>query len=288
MSEDQLYNLVNNYFIGNYQAAINEADSIPESEMKSEYVYRCYCNMGNYQLVQEEISSDSAPSLQAIKYLSQYLEDRTLVQSMQEKLSQLQQTEQSVISSAIISFSENQFDEGLRILSNFKTMSCQALMITGLLLLHRVDKAEEIYRRMQQQDEDHTLTGLAGTWITIAKGGAGLKDAFYQFQELIDKFSASPLLLNGLAVYNLKSGNFEEAQSALQESLEKNPTHPDTIANLISCSSFSDKSASLISQSTTRQIRQLNANDPDHVWLKRYESFNSTFDNCAAKFSASK
>ena len=68
MSEDQLYNLVNNYFIGNYQAAINEADSIPESEMKSEYVYRCYCNMGNYQLVQEEISSDSAPSLQAIKY----------------------------------------------------------------------------------------------------------------------------------------------------------------------------------------------------------------------------
>lgn len=55
----------------------------------------------------------------------------------------------------------------------------------------------------------------------LLKGDQGMKDAYYQFQDLLDNFSASPLLLNGLAVYNLKTDKFDEAQSALQESLEK-------------------------------------------------------------------
>jgi hypothetical protein len=55
----------------------------------------------------------------------------------------------------------------------------------------------------------------------LYKTGEGLKDAYYQYQDLIDKYAATPLLLNGIAIYNMKTDKAEEASSALQEASEK-------------------------------------------------------------------
>ena len=49
----------------------------------------------------------------------------------------------------------------------------------------------------------------------------GAQDASYIYEELIDKYGGSPLLLNGLAVAKMQQGLFEEAETFLQQALLK-------------------------------------------------------------------
>jgi coatomer subunit epsilon len=49
----------------------------------------------------------------------------------------------------------------------------------------------------------------------------GAQDAAYVYEELIDKFGGSPLLLNGLAIAKMHQGQYAEAESSLQQALTK-------------------------------------------------------------------
>lgn len=57
----------------------------------------------------------------------------------------------------------------------------------------------------------------------LPQGGSKIQDAYYIYQELSEKFLQTSYLLNGSAVCNIHKGNFEEAESLLQEALQKVP-----------------------------------------------------------------
>ena len=50
---------------------------------------------------------------------------------------------------------------------------------------------------------------------------------------MIDKYGSTSTLLNGQASSFIQQGKFEEAEAALNEAIEKEPSNPDTLINLI-------------------------------------------------------
>ena len=77
------------------------------------------------------------------------------------------------------------------------------------------------------------VTQLAQAWTNMALGGEKVQEAYYIYQEMIDKLGSTALLLNGQAVTFLAQGKYSEAEAALGEAIEKDPNNPETLVNMI-------------------------------------------------------
>ncbi|CAB0000798.1 unnamed protein product [Nesidiocoris tenuis] len=128
---------------------------------------------------------------------------------------------------------EKNYEAALKFLHNSDDIESMALKTQVYLRMDRVDLAKKEVKAMQDKDEDNTLTQLAQAWLNIAMGGDKLQDAYYIFQELIDKYGSSAVLLNGQAVTYIGQGKYEEAESALQEAMDKDSNNPDTFLNMM-------------------------------------------------------
>jgi coatomer protein complex subunit epsilon len=78
---DHLFPVRNNFYLGNYQAAVNavmsgvQTDNDAQSIERDVLLYRSYIALGNYGLVLAEIKHDAPTALQAVKLLATYKSD---------------------------------------------------------------------------------------------------------------------------------------------------------------------------------------------------------------------
>lgn len=112
------------------------------------------------------------------------------------------------------------------------------------------------------------------------------------------------MLLNSLAVAKMHLSLFEEAETSLQEALNKSPSDADTLANLIVVSHHLHRSKEIINRFTRYIIcaylwyisiflpvfspfvsSQLKAKAPTHALLVAIDKFEESFDKAAAKLS---
>ena len=287
MAEDELFQVKNYFYLGNYQSAITEAtQSTFDESSKTELdclIYRSYIGMNSLQLVTNEITDDKPMDLLAVRLLATYKQGFStagyrevalqMLNALMEDSSANTNPTLQLMAGYIYAY-EQDYDKALRAVHNGYSLEQLALHIQILLKIDRVDIAERELKSMYQLDEDATLTQLTTAWVNMAMGGEKLQEAYFILQELAEKFSHTVQLLNGLAVYHMLAGKYQEAEKLLKDALDKNNNDPDTLANLIACSPHTGKSAELVK----RYESQLSAVAPGHGWVTNKTAMSAAFD----------
>ncbi len=87
------------------------------------------------------------------------------------------------------------------------------------------------------------------------KGSEKANQASYIFEELIEKYGATSLLLNGQAICKMGCGQFVEAEPLLLQALEKSPNDKNTLISLTVCSRHLNKPVEAINRKLKQGIR---------------------------------
>lgn len=98
---------------------------------------------------------------------------------------------------------------------------------------------------------------------------------------MIDKYSSTNMLLNGKATCLIIQEKYDEAETALQEALDKDNNNPDTLINLIVLSQHMGKSDEVID----RYLTQLKDSHEKHPFVKDYFNREKEFDKLIKEYN---
>ncbi|XP_058790706.1 coatomer subunit epsilon [Phymastichus coffea] len=290
---DELFDVKNNFYIGNYQQCINEAQKVkvssPDLEVERDvFFYRAYIAQRKFRIVLDEIKDNAPPEILPLKLLAEYFaypDKRGKILSEIDKsvADVTPKTHNFKIIAATIYFHENNVDNALRVLHESENIECSALSVQIYLKMDRLDLATKEVKLMQERDDDATLTQLALAWVNLATGKEKYQEAFYIFQEMIEKYSATTMLLNGKATSLILQQKYEEAEAVLQDSLEKDSNNPDTLINMIVLAQHMGKPEEV----ANRYLTQLKDSHMEHPFVKEYLQKEIEFDRLTAEFEAS-
>jgi len=286
---DILFAVKNNFYLGAYNNAINEAsdlEGLSEAEQleKDAFVYRSYIGLGSYDLVISEITDSAAMGLLAVKLLAQYLGGRVAKDAALATISDWMQDAACnrnplvLLVAGNIYAHEANYVEALKACHGHQNLELMALSTQVYLKMDRVDKAEQQIKAMSAIDDDATITQLATAWVGVQLGGAKVQEAQYIYQELGDKFNWTASLYNGLAVSRMKQGEWEDAERDLLEALGKDAKDPDTLANLVTVGLH-------LGKQTTRYASQLKMLAPNHPMALRAAAGEEMFARAAASMA---
>ena len=150
--------------------------------------------------------------------------------------------------------------------------------------MDRLDLAGKVLKKMSELDDDSTLTQLATATLNFFLGSDKLNEAYYIYQELIDKYGETSLLLNGLAAAMIclgQSGAIHEVEALLSSALSKGD-QPETLINMVFLYNYLGKQNDL----SERYLTQLKDGCPDHELLTDCANKMNDFDRLAQLYAS--
>ena len=137
---DELFDLKNAFFTGNYQTCINEAQKLklsdPELSLERDVLmYRSYLALRKYRVVLEEVGPSSNPTLQPLNMLAKFLSAPTKRDSIVTDLDTIMSGNVNVsnyvqlVVAATIYLGVEQPESALRVLHPSDHLECIALRL---------------------------------------------------------------------------------------------------------------------------------------------------------------
>lgn len=165
--------------------------------------------------------------------------------------------------------------------------SSQVLTLQIYLKLDRFDLARKIFNHFSSKDEYATLAQLAMAWMHLYVAGEKLEESYYIFNELKEKFGPTPLLLNGQAACRIAQGKYAEAETLVQEAIEKDANYLPALINQQVVAQFSGKSTEVINR-CLNQLRDdngvANGLEADNPWLADFLAKERDFDRSVLEY----
>jgi len=286
---DFLFSVKTTFYIGAYRQCVKEAQKsqAPDQTIALErdiFMYRAYLGEGKHGLVLDEVSGRKGPEFRALTLLAKYLQSPANKEGVMAQVNEVLEAGGASLSPdtvallcANIFMLDGDNENALRITHSASSIDCMALTAQILLQINRVDLARKEVKKMQDLDEDATVSQLSLAALYIATGQDKIQDAFYIYQELAEKFTPTPLLLNGMATCYILQGKLEMAEDILQKALDKESNHPETLINLYVVSQCLGAG-----ESAKRYFSQLRDAHKDHRFVTDLAAKEVEFDTLAA------
>ncbi|KAL7074953.1 hypothetical protein ACQ4LE_005515 [Meloidogyne hapla] len=104
------------------------------------------------------------------------------------------------------------------------------------------------------------------TISNIFKGKDKIKDAFYIFQEMVDKYGATPTLLVSQSSCMIQQQKYEDAEKLLMDAQQRDPNNSEALIGLFVLAHFLGKPIEV----SNRYMNQLKQDHPTHIWTRDF------------------
>jgi len=293
---DQLLDATINFNIGNYTTCLKQLQALKstpsaDSVQKNILTYRTYIAQKKYSVVLDEVKGNNSSSeLQSVRLLAEYLSSNDSQQRAKivKKLDDLMASTLkvndyiSLLIGATIYFQDGQYETALSILKNSDNLECLNLNVQILISIDRLDLAAKEVRKMQDQNEDSLLSQLAIAMLNLA-GSAGeqkLKEAYHIYRELADKYTPTPMLLNGQAAAYMAMNRWAEAEPLLQQALDLDSNSAASLINMMCVSQHLGKAPEV----SSRYLSQLKDSNKKHPFVVDLANKEEEFDRICKNF----
>ncbi|KAI2620305.1 coatomer epsilon subunit-domain-containing protein [Hypomontagnella submonticulosa] len=285
-AEGELINIHNHFHQGQYQEVIDFDTSAlsPENALPTRVLaLRARIALGQAEDVIADVRGESEPELAAVRALAEFSLGKTdaAVKTIEELASSASDNQTVQVIGGTVLQAAGKSEEAIALLSQHTNSLDAVALITQIhLQQNRTDLALKEVSAARRWAQDSLLVNLAESWVGLRLGGDKYQQAFYVFEELAQAPSTSSIVsLVSQAVCELHLGRVEEAQSALEQAVQKQPDYAEAIANLLVLTVITGKDVSELT-STLKKVA------PKHLFLVDLEEKSELFDKAAAKYSA--
>ncbi|CAG9565899.1 unnamed protein product [Danaus chrysippus] len=291
---DELFDVKNAFYVGNYQQAINEAQNVKPSSpqvalQRDIFLYRSYIAQNNFRIVLQELKN-ADPMLQPLQTLVEYLSPDSnkpnIVADIDARVQKGVELTNEVflIVAATIYYHEDNYEAALKILHEAESLELRAFSLQCLLAMNRPDLARKQLKKLQDIEDDSTLTQLAQAWLNLSEGGPGVQDAHFSIMELSERLGAlgaGPAAAGAAAAAS--RGMWDEAEQMLTEAQSRLPQQPELLLGLGVAAAHVGKPPEV----SARYFAQILDSHPDHPFSKEYNAKTNEFKRLAAQYQPS-
>ncbi|PTB69728.1 hypothetical protein BBK36DRAFT_1188248 [Trichoderma citrinoviride] len=285
-AEGELINIHTHFYQSQYQQVIDfdtssfsAENAVPARVLK----LRARLALGQAEDVLAEVQGETVPDLEAVGALAEYNLGKTdaALKTIEKLAASAGDNVTVQVVGGTVLQAAGKSEEALALLSKHQgSLDAVALIVQIHLQQNRTDLALKEVTAARRWAQDSLLVNLAEAWVGARVGGEKYQQAFYVYEELAQgssTFSVQSLIAQ--AVCEIHLGRLEEAQSALEQALQKDPTNAEGIANLVVLNSIAGNN----SEELLESLKKVN---PHHQLVLDLEEKSSLFDKAAAKYSA--